>query len=321
MSREISEDGVVDAAASTAFWLLLSMPAAALAVLASVSFLDPSLTRELEDALLDFVDETFTTEGDPLREAIRGVFDSSRPGLLSVSVLIAVFTLSRGFAGLIRALDVVYDVEESRNLVHVRLTAIGLALGTLVTVAASTFLWAFAGRLDVPGIVRAAGALAVLIVWAATVFHIGPNHHTPWRYDLPGALLAAFGWLIVSFGFGWYVRFGGSGNEIVGAAGTLLLGLTWLWAVCVVLLIGGELNEILARRAGVVSENTIWRERISELVSDLRETLDEDAPADDEPAPGEAADRPDGRGTRTVTEGGRPDDPAVRRQDDRGASP
>ena len=44
-----------------------------------------------------------------------------------------------------------------------------------------------------------------------------------------------------------------SGNEIVGAAGTALLALTWLWLVCLVLLIGAELNEILAARAGVVS--------------------------------------------------------------------
>ncbi len=276
MVREISDDGVVDAAASTAFWLLLSMPAAALAVLASVSFLDPTLTRELEDALLDFVDETFTTEGDPLREAIRSVFDSARPGLLSVSVLIAVFTLSRGFAGLIRSLDVVYDVPESRSLLRLRLAALGMAVGTLVTVAASTFMWALIGRTDLPGLVRAAAALVVLVLWAATVFHLGPNHHTPWRYDLPGALLAACGWLVVSFGFGWYVRIAGSGNEIVGAAGTLLLGLTWLWAVCAVLLVGGELNEILARRAGVVSASPAWRDRITDLVTQLREPDEDD---------------------------------------------
>ena len=33
-------------------------------------------------------------------------------------------------------------------------------------------------------------ALAVLIVWAATLFHVGPHHRTPWRYDIPGAVFA-----------------------------------------------------------------------------------------------------------------------------------
>jgi membrane protein len=90
-------------------------------------------------------------------------------------------------------------------------------------------------------------------VWAATLFHVGPHHRTPWRFDLPGALFTAIGWLVVSVGFGYYVRIAASGNEIVGAAGTALLALTWLWLVCLVFLIGAELNEILAARAGVVS--------------------------------------------------------------------
>ena len=65
-------------------------------------------------------------------------------------------------------------------------------------------------------------------------------------------MFTAVGWLVVSVGFGFYVRIAVSGNEIVGAAGTALLALTWLWIVCLVLLIGAELNEILASRAGVV---------------------------------------------------------------------
>jgi len=65
-------------------------------------------------------------------------------------------------------------------------------------------------------------------------------------------VFTAVGWLVVSVGFGFYVRIAVSGNEIVGAAGTALLALTWLWIVCLVLLIGAELNEILASRAGVV---------------------------------------------------------------------
>lgn len=65
------------------------------------------------------------------------------------------------------AFDAVYDIEESGAFVHLRLTSIGLA---------------------------------------ATIFQTGPNHHTPWRYDLPGAFLVAVGWMSVSAGFGWYIE-------------------------------------------------------------------------------------------------------------------
>lgn len=253
MWHEVHDDALFDAAAGVAFWLILSAPAALLAVLSSVSLLGDSLTKDLHDSLDELVNRTFTTESSTIREAVDGLFEQTRPGVLSVSVIIAVFTLSRGFAGLIRALDVAYDIEEGRRFFRLRMTAIGLAVGTLLTVAASTSLWVGLRSAGVPTVVRLLIALVILLAWASTLFHIGPHHRTPWRYGLPGAVLTAVGWLVVSIGFGYYVRIAASGNEIVGAAGTALLALTWLWLACLVFLIGAELNEILADRAGVIA--------------------------------------------------------------------
>lgn len=272
--REISDDGLFDAAASVAFWLLLSLPAALLAGFSSVSLLGDDLTDELRDAVLDYIDQLFTSEGDEIADSVNSLFDRSRPGVLSVSIATAVFTLSRGFAGLIRALDTVYDIEESRNFAHTRLLAIGLALGTLATVAASTALWSLGDGVGIPLPLRLFAALAVLVVWSATIFHLAPNHHTPWRFDLPGAAFSALGWLLLSLGFGWYVRLLGSGggNDVLGATGALLLGLTWLWAACTVLLVGGEINEIMASRAGVVQESRTLADRYRSL---RRQSADE----------------------------------------------
>lgn len=273
--RETIEDGAVDAAASVAFWLLLSLPATLLAGLAALSMLGDDVTAELRRLTFEFVDRVFTSEADELRSAIDGVFDQNQTGLFSISIVLAIVTASRGFAGMIRALDVVYDIEESRGFVHLRVTSIGLALGTIATIVASTLLWSAAATAGVPTAARVAGALVVLVVWAATIFHIGPNHHTPWRYDLPGALLVAVGWLSVSAGFGWYIRFAGGSNQVLGLAGALLFGMTWVWLVCLVLLVGGELNEVIARRAGVVRERRRILPPLPSLptVADVREAV------------------------------------------------
>ena len=271
--HEVIEDGALVAAASVAFWLLLSLPATLLAGLASLSLLGDDLTAELREITNEFVDRVFTGEADELRATIDSLFDQNQAGLFSVSLLLALVTVSRGFAGLIRALDVVYDVEESRGFLRVRLAAIGLGLGTLATLALSTYLWAIADSAGVSPIVRIVVAIAILVVWAATIFHVGPNHHTPWRSDLPGAVLAAIGWLAASVGYGWYIQLAGGGNQAVGLAGALLLGMTWVWIVCLVLLVGAELNEILADGAGVISENSstlarLARERLRERRAD-----------------------------------------------------
>lgn len=255
--REISDDRLFDAAASVAFWLLLSLPAAFLAALSSVSLLSDDLTDDLRIAMIEFLERVFTSEADTLTDSVNSLFDQNRPGVLSASIAIAFFTLSRGFAGLIRALDTVYDIEASRNFAHTRLLAIGLAIGTMVTVAATTALWSYQNSLGVPGLARFILPAVVLVAWSSTIFHIAPNHHTPWRFDLPGAAFAAVGWLALSLGFGSYVQLLGSGdgNDVIGATGALLLGLTWLWGACSVLLIGGEINEIVADRAGAISES------------------------------------------------------------------
>ena len=253
MWQELHDDDLFDAAAGVAFWLILSVPAALLAVLSSVSLLGDGLTADLQASINEFIDRTFTTESETIRAAVDGLFDQTRPAVLSLSVAIAVFTLSRGFAGLIRALDIAYDIEEGRRFIRLRATAIAMAIGTIATIALTTLLWVSLRDAGVPGVIRAGIALVILIAWAATLFHVGPHHHTPWRYDLPGAVLTAVGWLVVSLGFGFYVRVAGSGNEIVGAAGTALLALTWLWIACLVFLVGAELNEIVAERAGVVN--------------------------------------------------------------------
>ena len=261
---EVIDDEAIDAAASVAFWLLLSLPAALLAGLASLSLLGDEATAELRELTNEFVDRVFTSEADELRTTIDSLFDQNQAGLFSVSILVALVTVSRGFAGLIRALDVVCDVEESRGFVRLRLAAIGLGIGTLATVALSTYLWTISEAAGVAPILRVVVAIVILVIWAATIFHIGPNHHTPWRYDLPGAALAAVGWLIVSVGYGWYIELAGGSNQVVGVAGALLLGMTWVWLVCLVLLVGGELNEILADRAGVIGENTSSLRRVRE---------------------------------------------------------
>ncbi|MEM9515484.1 MAG: YihY/virulence factor BrkB family protein [Actinomycetota bacterium] len=254
--RETQDDGLFDVAAAVTFWVLLSLPALMLAVLSSVSLLGDGLANELEEVTLDFVERTFADESNDLQATVQSLFDQPRSGLFSVSLAVALFTVSRGFAGLIRGLDVAYDIDDTRSFIRIRLAGLGLALGTLLVVAASTSLWVWTREVGVPDVLRALAALAILIAWAATLFHIGPNHHTPWRFDLPGAAFTALGWLLLSVGYGAYIQVAGSGNSAVGIVGALLLGLTWMWLAVVVLLIGAEINGIIAERAGVIERRS-----------------------------------------------------------------
>ncbi len=257
---EYRDDGIGDVAASITFWTILSIPAAILALVSALSSLESvvgaSVANDVESEVQQFITDTFSDSG-ALNDTVSELFNSSSAGLATVATLVALFTLSRAFAGLIRALDIAYEVEDGRPWWFVRIVAIGLGLGTIVVVSAGATLLAVLPSLPFDGTARILTAplvLAALVVWAATVFHIGPNHRTPWRYDVPGAVVTMIGWVAASQGFALYIRASGQGNDVQTGVGAILLALSLLYLLSIVLLVGAEVNDVLARRAGVVSQ-------------------------------------------------------------------
>ncbi len=258
--NEYRKDGAGDLAASITFWTILSIPAAALALVSALSSLETiagtSVSNDVEDELQQFVADTLV-DSETLSKAITELFDGSNAGVATVATLAALFTLSRAFAGLIRAMDVAYEVEDGRSWWHLRLAAIGLGIGTIIVAAGSATVLAILPSLPMSSVTQWFTAPAVfvgVVLWCATLFHIGPHHRTPWRHDLPGAFVTAVGWLGASQLFALYVRFAGTANQVQSGVGAILLALSLVYVLSLVLVVGAEVNDVLARRAGVVQQ-------------------------------------------------------------------
>jgi membrane protein len=102
------------------------------------------------------------------------------------------------------------------------------------------------------------------------VFHIGPNHRTPWRFDLPGAIVTALGWAVSTQLFALYVRFAGGRNEVQSTVGAVLLFLSLMYVLGTVIIVGAELNDVISSRAGVVHERPSVRAKARTLRDRLR---------------------------------------------------
>lgn len=275
MVHEWRADRVTGLAAEVAFFGLLSLFPTLLATTAALGSLQAVLgrgvARRAEDAMIDFLNRVLTDEAAGIVDAVRDLFAGANTGLLTLGLVLALWAASRGFAAIINALDVAYDIDESRPWVRIRARGLGLALGSIVVgslLLAMVVLGPLLGTgrevADAVGLgavfatfwdwARLPTAIVVLVAWAATVFHIAPNHRTPWRWDVPGALLSAFLWAALSLGFRAYLSFAAEGNQILGTLGGTLIVVLWLYLMSVGLILGGELNAILARRAGVVQQ-------------------------------------------------------------------
>ncbi len=257
MYREYNDDSIGDQAAAMSFFAVLTIPAAALAMVTGLGSLEGivgvNLAADAEQAIGDYVQTTF--DSPALSDTVAELFANQRSGLLTVSLAVALYSLSRGFGGLVRGLDVAYQSSGGRPWYEVRISALGIALGSLAVVGVALFgtyaVWPNNGGvlLDTVGLIL---LFALLTAWAATVFHVAPHRHTPWRWDVPGALFAAVLWVALGRGFAVYVSVANDGNGAVGVVGAALLAFTLVYLLNLVFLLGAELNDILARRAGVV---------------------------------------------------------------------
>lgn len=269
MLREWHDDRVSGLAAEVAFFWVLALFPALLVVAAALGFLDALVGDELaqraEDEVLGFLRTVLTDEASGTVDAVRSLFAEGSPGVLSIGAAAAVWAASRGFAAMINALDVAYDVDERRGYVRLRALALLLAAGSGVVVAVVLAMLVLGPLLgtghDVASALGLGGAFATfwdwlrwpivvvaVLSWAATVFHIAPNHHSPWRWDLPGAALAALVWALGSLGLRLYLGIAATGNEVLGSLGGTLIVMLWLYVLAIGLVLGGELNGVLASR-------------------------------------------------------------------------
>jgi membrane protein len=189
-------------------------------------------------------------------EQIRGQAQNS--SLLSLWIIITLWTASSAVRTTMHAFNVAYDVAEERPLwkryplsilytillavlivVAVGLMVIGpeiaewlaqqIGLGTAFVV-----LWEW---------LRIPAAILLLIIVLALVYYLFPNIDQPFRVITPGAILAVIVWLGASFGFSYYVNNFANYNTIYGSLGTVIVILVYLYITAGVVLFGAEVNE------------------------------------------------------------------------------
>ena len=269
LRQEWSRARVGGLSAEIAFFGLLGLFPAVIVFAAALGSLDVVIgagaAADTEEWLLDRVVETFGSD-NTLRSTVRELFDRSNAGLITAGIVITVYASSRGFTAVVGALDVTYGHEQRRNWISTRVMGFGLTLFSVV-VAALVAAMVVVGPLLGGGeeIAERLGAgsafttawvwfrwpvvIVVVVCWAASLYHFAPRRRTPWRTDLPGAVVGTVWWLAVSLGFRVYLDAASSGmNAVFGFLGGALSLLIWLYLLAMGLLVGAEINRVLNSR-------------------------------------------------------------------------
>jgi membrane protein len=94
-------------------------------------------------------------------------------------------------------------------------------------------------------------ALAIVAVAFAFIYRIGPSRWVKGTPILPGAILAAVSWAILSGLFRLYVSNFGNYNKVYGAVGAVIVLLLWLQMTAFVMLLGDQLNATVGEEIKV----------------------------------------------------------------------
>ncbi len=210
--------------------------------------------------VLDLLSATMPREtADPIRQQLETVIQTRPPGAPPLMVLGALWLAAGGGASLLKAMNRVYRIKETRPWWERQLVGLALSLmAAFVVILAVGMLTA--GKLvgDATGGENAPGwflmladfarwplLIIVLLAEAAIVFRLAPDSRLPWRWVTPGAGVFAVGWLAASLIFVLYVKFAGAYATSYGAIGGVVVILLWLQLTAYALLLGAELNAQL----------------------------------------------------------------------------
>ena len=197
----------------------------------------------------------------PLPDLIRwleeGVLGRTEGGILAAGILLALWSVSMGARVLTKALNAVFEVEETRPAWKRTLASVTVAPALALAVTAAAALMLATSRaaawvsswvgLDAAfvflwGLLRVPAALLLLSLVVGAVYLLAPAGRRTLRSVVPGALLAVALWALASLAFAFGLLLFPDYGAVYGSFGAAISLLLYLYVSAAVLLLGAEVN-------------------------------------------------------------------------------
>jgi membrane protein len=196
-------------------------------------------------------------------EQVNPVIDQlqqSKGGLLSVGIVIALWTASAGVRLMMSAMNAAYDVVEGRPawkrfplsiFYTIGIAGMLLIAAALMVLGPQVMEW-IASQVGLEDfivtlwtIVRWPVVVILLMMAVALIYYVMPDVKQEFRFITPGSVLAVVVWIIASLGFGLYVKMFANYNAMYGSIGAIIVLLLYFYISAAVLLLGAEMNAVI----------------------------------------------------------------------------
>lgn len=256
----IRDEMTVYAAQASFFIVMAAFPF--IMMLMTVVQLIPNLSaRDVESTILALIPDV--RQVAPLvQNIIIDLYTKSPATVLSVTIVVALWSASKGMQGVERGLNRAYECPIQRNYLVSRLVNMGYTLLFLLTCILSLLFLVFGDSIqsfldntfpiaaDVAKNIlstRSFLAIVLLVACFTGLYTYLPHRHLLARRQLPGALFSTFGWMLFSYGFSVYFNFFSRFSYMYGSLTAIILLMLWIYFCICILFLGAEINCHLDR--------------------------------------------------------------------------
>lgn len=254
--KKTSEDKISIYAGYTTLFLFLSFFPFLMFLMALLRF-----TPLSADLLIEAIESVAPRQFHSMLESlIMSTYAQSSTTALSVTVIMTLWSASRGAYGLQQGLNSVYQVPARRNYLISRLMAALYTLAFTLILLLTLVLMVFGNHIQMfieshwaivaqfTAVILNFRTLIVVLVLMAffwIIYCFLPNRKQHILHQLPGAAFAAAGWSIFSFAFSIYMDHSTGMSVTYGSLTTLALVILWVNICMNIVLLGGSVNAWL----------------------------------------------------------------------------
>lgn len=258
--KKIRDDHVSAFSAQAAFFLIISFFPFIMFLLSIVPFFNLQ-----ESTILTVFTQVFPKAFNSLIvRIVTEIYDNTNSGtVISVAAITALWSAGKGFLSIMKGLNSVYEIQETRHSIFLRIVSTLYTLIFAIMLIISITLFVFGNKLylwinqrfpvlqDLALVIislRTMVGLIALFIFFLIIYKFVPNRKSKLTKEMPGALVCAGGWMGYSYAFSYYIDHYSNYASMYGSLTTIVLFMLWLYFCMYILFIGAEINILLQNK-------------------------------------------------------------------------
>lgn len=265
LAAQFADDHVTDLAAMLTYYAIMALFPLALFALSVAALILPGAL--VEQGIAMAMRAVPSQIGPMISEHVHRLQAATGGHFAIIGAALALWGGSRGLDALRIALNRAYGIEETRPWWKRQVIAVGVTLlAVIASILATSLLlvgpWVrhlIADRFGAGGVFdlvwsigRWIGAAVVVMLLWGMLYKLLPDVKRPFKWLTPGAVTGVVIWLGASALFSAYVSRFGKFEPTYGTLAGVIIFLYWLWISNIVLILGGEINEMREERKAQV---------------------------------------------------------------------